>query len=62
MQINKTYCDHCKKELDLKYDYINAEIDIGGFKNYLYVDLCEGCMVELENLMYKFVNKEIPKD
>lgn len=62
MQINKIYCDHCGKELDPMRDYVQVEIDIITTTNYLVADLCEGCMVELENLMYKFVNKEIPKD
>ena len=63
MQVNKTYCDHCKKELDPKYDYPNTDIEVGGLGIMsITVDLCEGCMIELENLMYKFVNKEVPKD
>ena len=44
------------------HDYMDTEIDVGGFKNYLTVDLCGDCMIELEGLIYKFVNREVSKE
>ena len=50
----KTYCDHCGKVLNDRFDYVDTEIEaLSWFK----CDLCKDCINELERIVTRFCNK-----
>lgn len=50
-------CDHCGKELDEMHDY--TEILIDDFLKFVDADLCYECFHELNDIVFRYINKKI---
>lgn len=48
-------CDHCGKEIDEMKDYTDIEFD--NFFEIFKSDLCYQCFHELNDIVFKYVNK-----
>lgn len=49
-------CDHCGKELDEMQDYTDMKID--NFIDYVTADLCSDCLIELNEVVLKYINQK----
>ena len=56
MTIHYHTCDHCGKRVNEMKDYVEIEIEI---KEFYTVDLCKDCFDKLDNVVRKFIKREV---
>ena len=56
----KTYCDHCRKELDIKERLLAVELKYSFFRGGVIhpLNLCPDCLKEFKELVQNFTKVE----
>lgn len=61
MEVKYRMCDHCGKNLYFSGDYEDCLIDLPS-GDFLNVDLCHECALELRALVGEFIKRKVPQE